>query len=103
VVVGDRPGLVYSGDCGIADDLRPLIRPGDTLLAEATYGADPVAPGSNHLNAHDLGRLAAGTGVERLLLTHLLMGRDRARAVAAAAAIASVPVEIVDPGDRFDL
>src|SRR5215210_1757480 len=28
------PGLVYSGDCGVADDLAPLIRPGDTLLVE---------------------------------------------------------------------
>ena len=41
VSIGMGPGLVYSGDCGAADDLRPLIRPGDTLLAEATYGARP--------------------------------------------------------------
>ena len=98
VSVGDRPGLVYSGDCGAADDLRPLIQPGDTLLAEATYGADPVEPGSNHLNAHDVGRLAAETGVGRVLLTHLLMGRDRRRAVAAAAALVRVPVDARRPG-----
>jgi ribonuclease BN (tRNA processing enzyme) len=103
VSLGDRPGLVYSGDCGAAEDLAPLIRAGDTLLAEATYGADPVAPGSNHLNAHDLGHLAARTGVARLLMTHLLMGRDREKALTAAAAIARVPVAFVDPGDRFDL
>src|SRR5438128_7876919 len=29
-----RRGLVYSGDCGRADDLRPLLRPGDILLSE---------------------------------------------------------------------
>ena len=103
VAAGQGPGLVYSGDCGRADDLRPLIRPGDTLLAEATYGADPVAPGSNHLNALDVGRLAAETGVGRVLLTHVLMGRDRAKAVAAAAALVAVPVDVVDPGDRFEL
>ncbi len=103
VAAGQGPGLVYSGDCGRADDLRPLIRPGDTLLAEATYGADPVAPGANHLNAHDVGRLAAATGVGRVLLTHVLMGRDRGRAVAAARALVGVPVDVVDPGDRFDL
>jgi ribonuclease BN (tRNA processing enzyme) len=103
VSVGDRPGVVYSGDCGVADDLRPLIRPGDTLLAEATYGADQVEPGSNHLNAHDVGRLAAETGVGHVLLTHLLMGRDRSRAVAAAAALVRVPVDFADPGDSFDL
>jgi ribonuclease BN (tRNA processing enzyme) len=103
VSVGRGPGLVYSGDSGAADDLRPLIRPGDTLLAEATYGADPVEPGSNHLNALDVARLAAQTGVGRVLLTHVLMGRDRPRAVESAAALVFVPVDIVDPGDRFEL
>jgi len=98
-----RSGLVYSGDCGLPDDLVPLLRPGDTLLAEATFGADDVAPGSNHLNAHDLGRLAAAAGVARLLITHVLMGRDRAATVAAAAALSGIPVRIVEPGDRFDL
>ncbi len=103
VSVGRGSGLVYSGDCGAADDLRPLIRPGDTLLAEATYGADPVEPGSNHLNAMDVARLAADTGVGRVLLTHVLMGRDRPRAIAAAMALVTVPVAIVEPGDRFDI
>src|SRR5665647_1116261 len=28
----DGPAIVYSGDCGRAADLAPLIRPGDTLL-----------------------------------------------------------------------
>jgi ribonuclease BN (tRNA processing enzyme) len=97
------PGLVYSGDCGRADDLRRLIQPGDTLLAEATYGADPVAPGSNHLNAHDVGRVAAETGAGRVLLTHVLMGRDRGKAVTAAAALVRVPVDVLDPGDHFEL
>jgi ribonuclease BN (tRNA processing enzyme) len=103
VSIGSGPGLVYSGDCGAADDLRPLIRPGDTLLAEATYGADPVEPGSNHLNAVDVARLAAATGAARVLLTHVLIHRDRSRAVAAAADLVSVPVAVVDPGDRFEL
>ncbi len=38
---GDAPGLVYSGDCGNPDDLVPLIRPGDTFLCEAAFGAKP--------------------------------------------------------------
>ena len=36
---GDGPGLVYSGDCGVADDLLPLLQEGDTLLSEAAWGA----------------------------------------------------------------
>ena len=39
------PGLVYSGDCGRADDLVPLVRPGDVLLAEASFGPGPVPAG----------------------------------------------------------
>ena len=39
----DAPGLVYSGDCGIADDLLPLIRRGDTLLCEASWGVASTA------------------------------------------------------------
>jgi ribonuclease BN (tRNA processing enzyme) len=103
VSAGDGPGLVYSGDCGEPESLRPLIRPGDTLLSEASYGTDPVAPGSEHLNAHDVGRLAAATSAGRVLLTHILMGRDRAATVAAAEELAGVAVDAVDPGDRFSI
>ena len=39
IAVGDGPGLVYSGDCGHAEDLDVLIRPGDILLAEVSFGS----------------------------------------------------------------
>jgi ribonuclease BN (tRNA processing enzyme) len=103
VTAGDGPGLVYSGDCGLADDLRPLIHPGDTLLAEASFGTQPVAAGSEHLNAADVGRVAAASGASRVLLTHVLMGHDRAATVAAAHELAGVDVSLVDPGDRFSI
>ena len=44
-------GLAYSGDCGEATDLAPLIRPGDDLLVEASFGLRTVPPGAEHLNA----------------------------------------------------
>jgi ribonuclease BN (tRNA processing enzyme) len=103
VTAGDGPGLVYSGDCGDADTLRPLIRPGDTLLAEASFGTDPVGTGSEHLNAYDVGRIAAATGVARVLITHLLMGHDRTATARAAADLAGVDASVVDPGDRFSI
>lgn len=37
-------GLVYTGDVADPDDIRPLIRPGDLLLSEATMGPGPVDP-----------------------------------------------------------
>lgn len=103
VTAGDGPGLVYSGDCGEAEDLRPLIHPGDTLLSEASFGTAPVAEGSEHLNASDVGRVAAATGVARVLLTHLLMGSDRDATATVARELAGVDVSLVDPGDRFSI
>jgi ribonuclease BN (tRNA processing enzyme) len=95
------PGLVYSGDCGWADDLRPLIRAGDTLLSEASFGIAEVAPGSEHLNAWEVGRLAAATDPGRVLLTHLLMGHDRDATVTAVRSLTDADVRSVEPGDRM--
>jgi len=102
--VAGSAGLVYSGDCGRADDLRPLIRPGDILLSEVSFGLGPVSPGAQHLDAGDVGHLASETRVSRILLTHLLSGRDRSGTVAAVErASGGLPVQLVDPGDRFEL
>lgn len=104
VTTGDPgPGLVYSGDCGRADDLRPLIRPGDTLLAETSFGTADVAPESEHLNAWDVGGLAATTRPGRVLLTHLLMSVDRGATLEAVRSLTDAEVRLVDPGDRFEL
>ena len=101
---GDTAGLVYSGDCGRAADLRPLIQPGDVLLSEVSFGLGPVPPGAFHLDADDVGALAADAGASRILLTHLLSGRDRAATVAATTrAAGGIAARLVDPGDRFDL
>lgn len=97
------PGLVYSGDCGRASDLAPLIRPGDTLLVEVSFGAGPVPAGSQHLNAAAIAELVATTRPGRVLLTHLQMGIDPAPAIAIVGAATDAPVELVEPGDRIDL
>jgi ribonuclease BN (tRNA processing enzyme) len=96
-------GLVYSGDCGRAEDLLPLIRPGDTLLSEASFGAGPVAEGAGHITAADAARVASTAGAARLLLTHVLSGRFRADALAAAEAAFGGPIQLVTEGDRFEV
>ncbi len=98
-----RPGLVYSGDCGRADDLRPLIRHGDTLLSEVSFGPGPVPSGVFHLDGPAVGRLAASTGVGRVLLTHLQMGFDPDATVASVRAEYGGPVSFVWPGTRIDV
>ena len=97
------PGLVYSGDCGRADDLAPLIRVGDHLLCEVSFGAGPVPPGAAHLDGHAVGALAARTQVGRVLLTHIQMGFAREEALDAVRSAYGGPVAFVDPGSRIDI
>ena len=97
------PGLVYSGDCGRAEDLDPLVRPGDTLLTEVSFGPGPVEPGAMHLDGPAVGRLASRTGAGRVLLTHLQMGFDADATLAAVGAAYDGATAFAWPGDRIDL
>ena len=103
VAVGDGPGLVYSGDCGRAEDLDRLIHDGDLLLCEVSFGAGPVQAGAAHLAGPDVGSLARRTGTSGVLLTHLLMGHDREETLASVRAAYDGPVRFVDPGDRIEI
>jgi ribonuclease BN (tRNA processing enzyme) len=95
------PGIVYSGDTGDIEDLRPLIRPGDTLLCEATFGPGPVPSGMLHLDARSAGRLAAETGAARLIVAHVRMGYDLEVTREAARDSFGGPTSMARPGDRF--
>lgn len=103
VRVPGRPGrgLVYSGDCGRADDLRPLVRPGDVLLVEVAFGAGPVPEGAQHLDAPAVGDLAAATLPGEVLLTHLQMGFDPEETAIRVNERHGGPIRFVWPGDRL--
>ena len=103
VTAGAGPGLVYSGDCARGDDLVPLVRPGDVLLTEVSFGPGPVAPGAGHLDGPAVRALAAATNPSRVLLTHLQMGFDREATIASVAEGWDGPLALVEPGDEFDL
>jgi ribonuclease BN (tRNA processing enzyme) len=94
-------GLVYSGDCGHAEDLEPLIQPGDLLLTEVSFGPGPVPPGAAHLDGPAVGDLARRTGVSAVLLTHLQMGFDLAETIASVEAVYDGSVALVAPGERI--
>jgi ribonuclease BN (tRNA processing enzyme) len=91
--------LVYSGDCGRAMDLAPLVRPGDTLLVEVAFGPGPVPVDELHLDAGGVGELAAATRPGLILLTHLQMGYDPEATLAAVRARTDAPARFVAPGD----
>jgi ribonuclease BN (tRNA processing enzyme) len=94
------PGIVYSGDCGQTEDLRPLIQEGDLLLCEATFGPGPVMEGVPHVDGPAVGRLARETGVGRVVVTHIRMGCDLAETLASVRAIYDGPVELARPGSQ---
>lgn len=98
---GGGPGLVYSGDCGRAEDIDALVRRGDTLLSEVSFGPGPVPPGSAHLDGPAVGALAGRTGAGRVLLTHLHMGLDERATIDSVRASFDGPVAFVAPGTRF--
>jgi ribonuclease BN (tRNA processing enzyme) len=100
---GAAAGLVYSGDCARAEDLAPLIRRGDTLLSEATFGAGPVAPGAQHITSGDVARVAAQCGAARILLTHILATHSRNGALSAAQAAFDGPIQLITECDRFEV
>ncbi len=101
LATGGGPGLVYTGDCGRAGDLQGLIQPGDTLLAEVSFGPGPVPDGALHLDATAVGRLASSTGAGRVVLTHLQMGFDAHETERTVRTIFDGDVRFVWPGDRL--
>ena len=94
-------GLVYSGDCGRAEDLDPLVRPGDAILSEVSFGPGPPERGAAHLDGPAVGALAARTGAGRVLLTHLQMGNDETATIDSVRARFDGPVRFVWPGERL--
>ena len=100
---GTGPGLVYSGDCGRAEDLDALVRPGDTLLWEVSFGPGPVQPGAIHLDGPAVAALANRTGIGTVLLTHLQMGFDESATIESVRSTFPGLVSLVAPGDRFTI
>ena len=94
----DGPGLVYSGDCGRADDLLPLIREGDTVLCEAFWSTRTPQPGANHLTATEAADVAQRGRAGRLVLTHILELHDPRAALDAAGRAFPGPVALAEPG-----
>jgi ribonuclease BN (tRNA processing enzyme) len=100
---GAGPGLVYSGDCGRAEDLDALVRPGDTLLAEVSFGPGPVPQGVAHLDGPAVAALANRAGAGAVLLTHLQMGFDETATIESVHSTFGGSVSLVAPGDRFTI
>lgn len=94
-------GIVYTGDIADTSDVHPLIRPGDVLLSEATFGPGPVPDGMPHIDADDVGRLAAETDVGQVIVTHVRMGVDLGATMAAVRTRFPGAASMARPGARY--
>lgn len=99
----EAPALVYSGDCGRADDLLPLLRPGDVLLSEAAFGAEDADPSGIHLTAGEAARVAREGKASRLILTHVLDRYERSEVLAVAERRLEGEVQLAEPGLTLDI
>ena len=74
-------GVVFSGDCDDDPGIEELARGADLLILDcSTLDAGKVA---GHLSAGECGRVAAGAGVAKVVLTHFypVSGPDEQRAL----------------------
>lgn len=99
---GHGRGLVYSGDCGRPEDLVALLRPGDVLLSEASFGNAHPVDEVEHLTAAQAGHAAADGGASRLFLTHIL-DENLMGAAAGARRTFKGPVELARPGRQVEI
>jgi ribonuclease BN (tRNA processing enzyme) len=99
----DAAGLVYSGDCGRADDLEPLIHVGDTVLCEAFWATREPVPSANHLTAAQAADVAQRTGAGCLVLTHILDAHQPESALEAARGIFTGQVLLAEPDLVVDI
>jgi ribonuclease BN (tRNA processing enzyme) len=91
--------LVYTGDCGPSDELIHLAGGANLLLAEASYALTVPAQIIGSLSsAADVGQEAARSGVERLVLTHLMPNTNEADTVAAAGRSFANGIAVARPG-----
>lgn len=94
--------LCYTADSQPCAALDELARGCRVLLAEAS-GFDADGPMTGHLAAGDAGRLAARSGANLLVLTHLRAWQKPADLLAEAAELAGCPTILAQQGLRVAL
>jgi ribonuclease BN (tRNA processing enzyme) len=93
--------IVYTGDTGPSDELVSWAAGCDLLLAECSVPDDQ--PITGHLTPQAVGRLAAGVGPGRLVLTHLYPTTEALDVGALVGGHFTGPVALAADGDRFEL
>ena len=102
----ERPGvnLVIVGDVGKPEKLREHVAGADVMVIEATYLEEDteMAETFGHSTAADVARLAAETGVGKLILTHVSR-RYRDDDILAEARAIFPETYLANDFDRFEI
>jgi ribonuclease BN (tRNA processing enzyme) len=97
-ISADGRTLAYSADTGVGDGLVEFAKGADSLICEATMQEPDQELADIHLTAEQAAELAEMAGVKRLVLTHILPGRDPKVSLGQAARVFSG--EIMLAGDN---
>ncbi|HEX7167299.1 MAG TPA: MBL fold metallo-hydrolase [Acidimicrobiales bacterium] len=101
-VDGGGRSLAFSADTGPAWSFSKLGDGIHLALCEATF--DREYEGTvQHLSGRQAGAMARAAGVERLVLTHLEPGNDRARTMQDATDTFGSPVGVAEENEEYDV
>ena len=75
--------VCFGADCGPNDVLAEFAAGVDVLVLECSFGTERSAAGVPHLNAEEVGRIAARAAPGRLLITHCYPEHDEGEVLAA--------------------
>ncbi|RPA12699.1 cyclic nucleotide-degrading phosphodiesterase [Gordonia sp. OPL2] len=96
--------IAYSGDTAMCDEVVDVADGADIFLCEATWTHAPdERPPNLHLSGYEAGQIATKAGVRSLALTHLAPWFDAETILAEARSTFAGPVDLVRPGQVFDL
>jgi ribonuclease BN (tRNA processing enzyme) len=68
--------ICFGSDCGPNDQIVDFAKGADVLILECSFGTQPMIEGVEHLNAQEVGRIAAAANPGRLLITHCYPEHD---------------------------
>lgn len=95
--------FVYSSDTAETDALPALAKDADLLLAEASWPDSCQNPQGIHMSSTEAARMGQASGVDKLLLTHIVPWADRAHILEEACTVRPEGTALALPGSVYEI